>query len=577
MTILRGKVTPTSGLPTEGTVTVWSPRFRPGSDSAISTERHQEPIVSGAFKIEVEPGETVFTFTGVNGETSTLETTVPSVDELDLLDLMEGDFEYEPPVVQAAQQAARDARADRVESQRIATAFGGIERVEDLEKSAQISAKAAEDHRKASKASEEEADRQATRSEQEADRSAGQARASANSAGDADASAKAAADSEDEAGKAQVAADGHEKAARGYSVTAEQHRDDADGHRHAAATSEANAKTSETNAGKSASDAQQSAESADRTVRAAVTEVTGITEGHKNDAEKAAGNAASSASEGRGYRDDARTAAAQAEEIATGNLPDASATTRGLVTMTGDLSGTGDNPTVPALSLAAPGASVCVTPPSEGWANATAPAASTPTGWGFDGEWLSPPRWLSSVHVTVDWCGGSSAVLRGRRPDGNASTLATVPEGTPETHRSVTVLVDLEATPTLAVGGQWTPEDVEAGCTASLIVRPLPEHQHSIDDVANLRAELRNKVDETDRRLDDPRKPLAHQHSTSDVTGLDTMLDERPTRSEVQARPAMWLWSGIGEWVAPEGAVATDSVLNLDTSELHTIEEVSNA
>lgn len=345
-----------------------------------------------------------------------------------LADLVGEKVEWEPIVVSRAEAAARNSQKSYEAARDL---YGDLDAVKTARDESVAASEASGESQKAAAESEKNAYASAGRAKFEADRSAGQARDSADSAGDADVSAKAAADSEDEAGKSKVAAAGHEEASRDYSKTAEKHRDDADAHRRAAATSGGNAKTSETNADTRATDAQQSAETADRTVRAAVTDVTSITEGHKNDAVNAAGNAASSASEGRGYRDKAREYMDQAERISTGDLPDATDETRGLITLTGDLSGTGDNPTVPALSLSAPGASVCLTPPSGGWANATAPAASTPTGWGFDGEWLSPPRWLSSVHVTVDWCGGSSAVLRGRRPDGSASTLATVPEGTP--------------------------------------------------------------------------------------------------------------------------------------------------
>ncbi|MDN6706368.1 hypothetical protein [Corynebacterium glyciniphilum] len=575
MTILTGKIRPAAGLPTNGTLIAWSPRFRPGSDSAITEERTQAPIVDGEFKIEVEPGEVTFNFVGLAGETSTLESTVPSVDELDILDLMEGDFEYQPPVVQAAQQAARDARADRVESQRIATTFGGIERVDDLEKSAKTSAKSAEDHRKASKASEEEANRQATRSEQEADRSAGQARASADSAGDASASAVAAAESEDEAGKSQVASAGHEEAARGYSVTAGEHATAADGHRKAAATSEENAATSEDNAEAAATRSEESATTADQTVRDAVTEVTAVTEGHKVAAEAAAGSARSSATEGRGYRDAAREAAAQAEDIATGDLPSASESTRGLIQMTGDLAGSGDDPRVPALSLAAPGASVQVVPPGLGWGNAVADAATTPTGWDFDGEWLTPPLWLDRVTVTVDWCGGSSLVLRGRRSDDTVSTIVTLPEGTPETHRSTTVVVPLAQFEAVAVAATWTQEDLDAVCTASLVVQVLPAHEHTRADLPWWDEVMSQYVRGNDERLSDPRYPTEHEHEIGEVRGLQAVLDRLDAlEALVRGRPALWPWDGVEPWTPSEHALPVDQVWDTDGGDVHSVEEV---
>lgn len=60
------------------------------------------------------------------------------------------------------------------------------------------------------------------------------------------------------------------------------------------------------------------------------------------------------------------------------------------------------------------------------------------------------------------------------------------------------------------------------------------------------------------------------------VTGRVSALESsRPTLAEVQARPAMWLWDGQGTWTAPAGAVATDSVLNLATGEIHSIQEAA--
>lgn len=575
MPVLRGHFAAVDGFPTEGTVTAWSPRLRPSSDFAVTGEKRVAPLTDGKFEIDLVPGEVQLNIQG-NSQFHPLELTIPTQDEpVELLDLLEGDFEYAPEVVQAAQQAARDAREYLRQSREIAETFGSVEHVGELEASARASAATADGHRRSAATSAGEAGAQAVRSEAEADRSAGQARASADSAGDADASAKAAAESEDEAGKSQVAAAGHEEAARGYSVTAGEHAGAADGHRKAAATSEANAKTSEANASGSESRARDAAASADQTVRDAVTEVTAVTDGHRQAAETAAGEARSSATEGRGYRDQAREYMDQAEKIAIGDLPDATGETRGLVTLAGDLAGTGAAPTVPALALAAPGASVQVVPPAPGWANAVADAATTPTGWDFDGEWLTPPRWVGLVHVTVEWCGGSSVVLRGRRPDGTAVTLATVPAGTPETHRQVATVVDLDAHPSLAIGAEWTAEDVEAVCTASLVVQVLPAHEHTRADLPWWDEVMSQYVRGDDARLSDPRSPTEHVHPTGQVTGLDDALAERPTRAEVQARPAMWIWDGLSEWVAPDGAVATDTVLNLDTGELHTIEEVT--
>ena len=58
-------------------------------------------------------------------------------------------------------------------------------------------------------------------------------------------------------------------------------------------------------------------------------------------------------------------------------------------------------------------------------------------------------------------------------------------------------------------------------------------------------------------------------------TRVTALENTRATRAEMQARPAMWLWDGQGTWSPPAGAVATDSVLNLATGEIHSIQEAA--
>lgn len=139
------------------------------------------------------------------------------------------------------------------------------------------------------------------------------------------------------------------------------------------------------------------------------------------------------------------------------------------------------------------------------------------------------------------------------------------------------------------------------------------------------------RVKNDDPRLSDARSPTTHDHTMSQVTGLDDALDGKsdvghghewsqiskkpptypPTahdhakaevgldavdntsdmdkpvstaqaaaisakadRTFVESRPAMWLWSGTGTWSPPAAANNGDSVLNLDSGEIHSITEV---
>lgn len=79
-----------------------------------------------------------------------------------------------------------------------------------------------------------------------------------------------------------------------------------------------------------------------------------------------------------------------------------------------------------------------------------------------------------------------------------------------------------------------------------------------------------------------------HKHTATDITdatstgrGVITGTAQQgrdalsvPSKAEMRARPAMWIWDGHGTWTPPAGAVATDTVLNLDTGELHSVEEI---
>ena len=72
---------------------------------------------------------------------------------------------------------------------------------------------------------------------------------------------------------------------------------------------------------------------------------------------------------------------------------------------------------------------------------------------------------------------------------------------------------------------------------------------------------------------------LGQVDNTADVdkpvsSDQQAALDGKADVSHVDARPAMWLWDGSGTWSPPAAANSGDSVLNLSTSEIHSITEV---
>ncbi|MGN0097234.1 MAG: hypothetical protein ACI38U_14370 [Corynebacterium sp.] len=527
---------------------------------------------------DLDPGPVVVRLEGGVSHGQSWEIGIPMEGRWNLADLIGEQVEWEPIVVSRAEAAARDSReqADRSESEadrseRAADRVGSAERVLQAEATsvqAEVDALAHRDEAKA----------QADRSESEADRSQGQADASAVSAGesfqsavDADARAKDADEHRIDAQAAAVATGEDRVAVREDRLATGRARNEA---QDAATRSDGRATDAET----AATTAGEHETGAKQAVDDAVAEATSITAGHAEAAEGAAGRAATSAREGKGYRDEAREAAQQAGDIATGDLPAASNAARGLIRMAGDLAGSGDDPRVPGLAMTAPGAALHLEPTSTGWSNATDDPVSSSTGWVFDGEWLRPPHWLGEVFVTVDWCGASAVSLRGRRADNTAVTLATVAAGEQDTHRQVVARVDLTENFEVAVAGTWEQGDLDAGCRVTLFVQPVPAHSHRIDDVEGLRSALGSKVEGNDDRLTDARPPTEHQHDIGGPAGVRGLRDELDAVRALATRGGVW-FSGEGPPPdpAPEGSQTGDFWLNELTTEYYKWEDDSDS
>ncbi|QCG77449.1 minor tail protein [Gordonia phage Antonio] len=127
----------------------------------------------------------------------------------------------------------------------------------------------------------------------------------------------------------------------------------------AAATSEANAETSEDNAATSAAAAATSAgQAANRatdadTARAAAVLARDAAAGSATDAATSAGSAQSSADDAGTSAAAAAASAEEAADVVAAGVPDATDTTKGGVRLAGDLGGTWEEPTVPALAMKA--------------------------------------------------------------------------------------------------------------------------------------------------------------------------------------------------------------------------------
>ncbi|ATW60725.1 tail protein [Gordonia phage Bjanes7] len=198
---------------------------------------------------------------------------------------------------------------------------------------------------------------------QQAIDSAAAASGSATAANTAKLAAEAAAST---AGTAASTATTERTAAQNARTGAETARDAAtasataaDNSADAAATSETNAETAETNAAGSATAAAASAGQANSratdadTARAAAVAARTGAETARSDATAAAGGAQTSAADAEDSATAAAASAAEAADIVASGVPNATDTTKGGIVLAGDLAGTWDAPTVPALAAKA--------------------------------------------------------------------------------------------------------------------------------------------------------------------------------------------------------------------------------
>lgn len=501
---------------TSGVIRVWSPRLRPGGTAAITSEPSWVNLVDGRASMVLEPGEVVGKITG-NGRTHDMSFTVPSQDEdIDYLDLLGSDFDYAPEVVQAAQAAAREARqwalraeagADRVGSaEAVVSARDESVAARDAARSAQAEAEGARGGAESAQGKAEVAESAAASSASAASSSESAASGSASAAA---ASASAAAGSAG-AAKSDAAATAEDRSAVGNARNlVGRMRDEAQAAQAGAEAAQAAAET-----------AQSSTEGA---VAGAVEDATSQADGYRKQAQSAAEAASQSKASASSSAQAAQESAEAAAEVVASGVADATTTIKGKLKLAGDLSGTADSPTVPGMSLTAPGANVCLTPPDTGWQYATGTPAGNGAGWSFDGTWVTPPMHVTTAVVRVAWCGATAVEVRGkRRSDSSMVTIGTVPAGDAEEHRSVSLDLDLATYSAVGAAGTWQASDLEAGCDISLTIIPDGKTAITAGEVVGLEQLLNQKA------------PTLHTHNMGQVTGLDTALGAKLDASKIQ-------------------------------------------
>lgn len=379
MPVVRFKFSSVDATLTNGVITLWSPRLRPGGLAAITSEKRESLLVSGEAELDLEPGPVVGHVTG-DGATHQLKFTVPSQDDpVEFLDLLGIEYEYEPEVVQAAQAAAREARRQAEIATSGADRVGSAERVLQAEAEAVDSAARALASEVASGESADRSEAEAVRAESGADRaeaaadtSAADAEellaqhvtdsraardAAAGSASDASSSANGAADSAaasaGSAAEAVVARQGAEAAqgeAEARSEFAATQADDASEYADAAALSSTAAADSAILAGEHASSAEVSAGNAQDAADEAANDVRATLQGYVTSATESKDAAKTSETNAKASEDAARQSAADAAEAVASGVADATADSKGKLRLAGDLGGTADAPTVPGLA-----------------------------------------------------------------------------------------------------------------------------------------------------------------------------------------------------------------------------------
>lgn len=523
MTVVFGTLRDVGGQLAQGTVTVASLVTRPAHGSAatvITKDRHVLPLRNGEFvSPDLDPGPVLVEAT-TGWAFESWEVTLPEDGRHDLATLIETHVEYAPSVVGRVEAAAADANR--------AAQAAGLSATRAAQAEAEVvtvvadgaGAVRAELRTEIDGASQARVDAQAAQAAAEAAaaRAASDARAEIDplidvAAGHEAAAAESAQQAELSADASRVDAD---RAAVTVSTAAGQLRQEVQAHVTAATVAEANAAGSAAAAKNSADAAADSASSA----AASAVEAGDVKVLVGSAAEQAAGSATQAA----GFAE-----AAAGSATSAGSAKEAAEVARD-----------------EAVQAAA---SAQTSAPAEGW-----------------------PRTSLSSDVRDSLTRADTA-------------LTSVPRATVSTPGGVQLAGDL--------GGTWDAPTVP-GLAAKMDAMPISDAATSSTlakrtSGATIKTARPQADDDaaTKKYVDDAGAALTvaiNQRATTayvdgavaaDRTRLSALESSRATVAQMQARPSMWMWDGQGTWSPPAGAVATDSVLNLATGEIHSIQEAA--
>ena len=574
MTVVEGSVEHIGLEPLSGVLAARTAQFRSSGDVLLAPESVPFPIVDGVVSADLSPGPAQLTVQVGSHARERFDVVIPDEGPVTLATLVDESFDWTPDQIREFVRLRDEtvAAADRAEAaaEDVDAAIAGA---------ADEVVAAVEADRVAAETAASEAASSASGAASSASDAAGSA---SDAAGSATAAASSALDAAGSASDAAGSATGASQSAATASTAAGQAQDARDGAQSAAQVitdnlgaieaapgAASDAAGSATAAAGSASAAAQSESAASSSAVAAAGSEQNASQ-HELAAESHAADALQSRDDSRAARSDAVEAASDAQ----GHASDASH----------DADRAGDE------RIAAQDSKVRADEHAdrsrdEADRSEAAAAVAESYRWIVRGEWSAGEYVAGDVVVHEERAWRTPESTSAEPPASPWVPLTPSPgeginhwdeldgkplEFPPEAHTHDAGDVSGEATPLLDVSEASVGD---ASVAEALDGKSDSGHTHSVSNVDGLEGAL--------DALEAGKADTGHSHTKGEVGlgNVDNTADvDKPVSSAqwsaIDARPAMWLWDGQGSWTAPAAANDGDSVLNLDSGEIHSITEV---
>ena len=545
MTVVEGSVEHIGLEPLSGVLAARTAQFRSSGDVLLAPESVPFPIVDGVVSADLSPGPAQLTVQVGSHARERFDVVIPDEGPVTLATLVDESFDWTPDQIR---------EFVRLRDETVAAASEAASSASGASSSASDAAGSASD-----------AAGSATAAASSASDAAGSA---SDAAGSATGASQSAATASTAAGQAQDARDGAQSAAQVITDNLGA-IEAAPGAASDAASSASDAAGSATAAAGSASAAAQSESAASSSAVAAAGSEQNASQ-HELAAESHATDALQSRDDSRAARSDAVEAASDAQ----GHASDASH----------DADRAGDE------RIAAQDSKVRADEHAdrsrdEADRSEAAAAVAESYRWIVRGEWSAGEYVAGDVVVHEERAWRTPETTSAEPPASPWVPLTPSPgeginhwdeldgkplEFPPEAHTHDAGDVSGEATPLLDVSEASVGD---ASVAEALDGKSDSGHTHSVSNVDGLEGAL--------DALEAGKADTGHSHTKGEVGlgNVDNTADvDKPVSSAqwsaIDARPAMWLWDGQGSWTAPAAANDGDSVLNLSTSEIHSITEV---